>query len=339
MQRNNKLLLIAIPLLIVAAALGYYFLVFAKTPAFTVNEVRKAVQNHDPEKFAQYVDVNSVMSHAFDDILLAKSKIDDDNILSNPFAVSILHMIKPQVVRLMGDEALNRIANKKEDEKKISRDPVPDAMRRNLERNIPMDRLKLKDISIKTKNDKEAVASVVLHNDELDKDFTLDILMQPGQEGYWRVTRISNLADFIVELDKARDASREERNKPMLDRMGRAFSISDKRLTLSSNTKEPRLDIDFNLRNNTGKNINRFYYDVEINDKEGNQVYSCSEKYNGKIAPTQVVKAQVSKALSLEVSANRELLAYKADSLDFRVVATHIYFDDGSVMETTALGR
>lgn len=339
MQRSNKLLLIAIPLLIVAAALGYYFLVFAKTPAFTVNEVRKAVQNHDPEKFAQYVDVNSVMNYAFDDILLAKSKIDDDNILSNPFAVSILHMIKPQVVHLMGDEALRRIANKKDGDGKAARDPVPDAMRRNLERNIPMDRLKLKDISLSEKNDKEAIASVELYNDQLEKDFTLDILMQPNPDGYWRVTRIRNLADFIIDMEKARNASKLAQDKPMLDRMSRAFTISNKSLVFGGSIKEPLLSIDFNLRNNTGKTINRFYYDVEISDREEKLLYSFSEKYNGRISPTQVVRAKIRKKLTPEVSANRDLLACKDDSLIFRIVATHIYFDDGSVMETAALGR
>ena len=46
-------------------------------------------------------------------------------------------MLKPSVVDLMTQEALDKIAAKPYNTPKQPADPVPDAMKRNLERHIP----------------------------------------------------------------------------------------------------------------------------------------------------------------------------------------------------------
>ena len=166
---NKKKWFIVSILLAVLAGAAFYFLYFIKTPAYALNETRLAVKEHDTTKFTRYVDVNSVMDNAFDDIIKAESKINNDNIFSNPFALGILHMLKPSVVELMSKEAVERVAQTKQDAASSAQpvDPVPDAMKRNLERHIPLDKMTVKDLKLTKHDGDNATASLLLHDGTL----------------------------------------------------------------------------------------------------------------------------------------------------------------------------
>lgn len=177
MQSKKKWFVVFILLAALAGA-AFYFLYFIRTPAYALNEARVALQQHDSAKFSRYVDVPSVMDNAFEDIIKAESKINNDNVFSNPFALGILHMLKPSVVDLMTQEALDKIAAKPDNTPKQPADPVPDAMKRNLERHIPIKNLTVKDLKLSKHEGETAKATLVLHNNELDKDFIAELLMQ-----------------------------------------------------------------------------------------------------------------------------------------------------------------
>lgn len=83
-MKNKKT--IAFVLVIVAVLLGaaFYFLYWLRTPAYALNQVRLAVKEHNTAKFERYVDLDSLMSNAFEDIIKAESKINNDNLFSNP---------------------------------------------------------------------------------------------------------------------------------------------------------------------------------------------------------------------------------------------------------------
>ena len=79
MQSKKKWFVVFILLAALAGA-AFYFLYFIRTPAYALNEARVALQQHDSAKFSRYVDVPSVMDNAFEDIIKAESKINNDNV-------------------------------------------------------------------------------------------------------------------------------------------------------------------------------------------------------------------------------------------------------------------
>ena len=164
----------AAPIILVLLGLAYYFFYFIKTPSYAVNQIRLAVEQRDPVKFQQYVDMDNVLDKAFEDLLTAESKIYNDGVLDNPFALSVLHMLKPTVVKLMKEEALEHIAspNKALDsanpDKKVT-DPVSDAMRRNLERRAHLEQLTYKGLKLHQETKDKATVNVIVNNDEIDK--------------------------------------------------------------------------------------------------------------------------------------------------------------------------
>ena len=190
-MKSKKTLTLVI--LVVAALLGaaFYFLYWIRTPAYALNQTRLAIKEHNTAKFEQYVDLDSVLDNAFEDIIKAESKINNDNLFSNPFALGILHMLKPSVVDLMKQEALDKIAAKPAQEEKAV-DPVPDAMRRNLERHIPLDKLSVKDLQLTKQEKGLATANLVLHDSNLNKDFLATLLMEANDKNDWQIKKISN---------------------------------------------------------------------------------------------------------------------------------------------------
>ena len=81
-MQNNKKYFMAVPIILILLSLAYYFLHFIKTPSYAVNEIRTAIEQKDKVKFQQRVDVDNILNKAFDDLIIAESKINNDNIIT-----------------------------------------------------------------------------------------------------------------------------------------------------------------------------------------------------------------------------------------------------------------
>ena len=354
----------AAPIILVLLGLAYYFFYFIKTPSYAVNQIRLAVEQRDTVKFQQYVDLDSVLDKAFEDLLTAESKIYNDGVLDNPFALSVLHMLKPTVVKLMKEEALEHIApSDKKSEKNVA-DPVSDAMRRNLERRSHLDKLTYKSLQLHQEAKDKATVNVIMNNDEINKEFAVNLNMVKNDAGQWQVKEISNLSAIIMQIDAARKAKQASENQQMLNRLKQNLSVNDKKLTVSmlkaselqqnvvsyanaagatvptiaSNSLdqdklEPCLTSKVTLKNISGKTITRAYYDVEILDKDKKPFYSYPEQANGTLAPDASKEVIAIKRLNEQLPDDKNLAAQKDKQLECNIIITAIYFEDGSSIE------
>ena len=76
-MKSKKTLALILVLVAVLAGAAFYFLYFIRTPAYALNQARLALKEHNTQKFEQYVDLDSVLNNAFDDIIKAESKINN----------------------------------------------------------------------------------------------------------------------------------------------------------------------------------------------------------------------------------------------------------------------
>lgn len=336
-MKNKKTIFLLFIIIAALAGAAFYFLYFIRTPLYALNAARQAVQQHDAAKFERYVDVRSVMDNAFEDIIKAESQINNDNLFSNPFAISILHMLKPSVVDLMQQEALDRIAAKPADSAKKSADPVPDAMKRNMERHIPLDKLTIKDLQLTKTDASGATASLALHNAYLDKDFIAQLQMNVNDKGDWQIKKVSNLTQLIVQFDAAKKAKQAAANKPIMERLSKAVQTYETRLSIftdSSASPEPQtvLSAIVAAKNMTDVPINRIYYDVLIFDEQGKQLYSYPEHFRGSIAPGQTVELNTKKFLNQMLPDDKKLMESDVNKERCKIQITYIAFDDGNVL-------
>jgi hypothetical protein len=336
MKKKTGIAIILI-LLALAAGAAFYFLYFVRTPVYALNEARVALKEHDAAKFQRYVDLDSVMGNAFEDIIKAESKINNTDIFSNPFALGILHMLKPSVVELMKQEAVDKIAAKKEEEQRPA-DPVPDAMKRNMQRHIPLSKLKLKDLQLSQQEGGETNADLVLHNTDLDKDFIAKLEMQKHEDGSWQIIKIKNLPELIVQFSAAEKAKLAAANKPIIERLNQSVQTSDVTLhifqdSLSKNPKAKNvLTAITSVKNLTAVTINRMYYDVTLTDESGKDIYSYPEHFRGAIEPGQTRELNTSKSLNELLPDDKKLIGTELSKLKARIQVTYIAFDDGNVL-------
>lgn len=339
MFTSKKKYLLLIPVVAIIAALGYYFLYWTRTPMYALQAARQAITQHDEEKFERYVDINSVMDKAFDDFIAVESQPDGENFAANPFAMGILHMLKPAVVELMVTETKESIANSgaSTDSDQPQRvDPVTDAMRKNMENKIQLDKLSIKDVSLVNNTNGKAQVAVVVHNSSLDKDFTLDVNMEHNDNGDWQIKEISNLKDFIKEIKTAVQAKVAAESKTVDEKLTSTLPIIDKKLSIvaekGNGANKLSLNAVVKVKNASNKAIDRIYYDLVIFDSKGAIIYSYPERFAGSIKPGAYQLLDNSKLLNLQLPADKLISGLDLSKVNWKLQPNYIRFDDGSVI-------
>lgn len=336
MLKGKKKYLLIFPVLLLVLGCAYYFCYWIRTPLYAVNQVREAVKQHDVVKFNQYVDTNTLLSKAYEDVITAESMIHHDDITKNPFAMGVLHFLKPTIVDLMAHELEKTVAGKDAKESSKRQDPVSDAMKTNIEKQVQLKDLQLKSINLKEHKDENADVILTLYNKALQKSFNLHLKMSLD-DNTWRITEISNLVDFIVDMNAAKQLALSAKIKPIQDELERALKILNKKLFITSQEvngkKVQMLEAIVTVRNATDKVIERIYYDIDIYDKNKEVIYSYPARFAGKLEPDGIQVLTTAKKLNSMLPADKMVMELNLSQQDWNIDNNFMRFEDGSVLQ------
>ena len=120
--------------------------------------------------------------------------------------MGILQMMKPAIVNELKAKTLEEI--KGVDNGQSSKKNQATKMAEDLQEKADVKNADFKDITVVSKENGEAIVAVTLHNKKFNKDFELKVKMAELQDGTWKLKEITNLVDFLVEVDKADKALR-----------------------------------------------------------------------------------------------------------------------------------
>lgn len=190
----------------ILCALAYYFLYWTKTPVYSANIIRESIAKHDVVTFEKHVDMDTLYGKGYDDAIIAIDRIEGNGISTNPFAMGILQMMKPAIVNELKAKTLEEI--KGVDNGQSSKKNQATKMAEGLQEKADVKNADFKDITVVSKENGEAIVAVTLHNKKFNKDFELKVKMAELQDGTWKLKEITNLVDFLVEVDKADKALR-----------------------------------------------------------------------------------------------------------------------------------
>lgn len=185
----------------ILCALAYYFLYWTKTPVYSANIIRESIAKHDVVTFEKHVDMDTLYSKGYDDAIIAIDRIEKNGISTNPFAMGILQMMKPAIVNELKARTLEEI--KGVDNAQSSKNNQATKMAEGLQEKADVKNADFKDITVVSKENGEAIVALILHNKKFNKDFELRVKMTELQDGTWKLKEITNLVDFLVEVDKA----------------------------------------------------------------------------------------------------------------------------------------
>ena len=197
---SKKKLFIAVLVAVVAIILGWYFLYFTKTPVYSLNLAREAVEKHDVNAFKKHVDMDSIIGSSYDDVVAMQ--LEDPEIKNSPFkdlAEVMFQGLKPKIVPILSNEIYNAIAKQPESSEQNAREKqAADEMKEK----TGVKDLEFKSIGSATIDGNSAVVPVTFNSKELNQDVTFNLAMKKLDDGTWQAVKINNIKEFLILVEQ-----------------------------------------------------------------------------------------------------------------------------------------
>ncbi len=212
----DKKKIIAIVVLLIAAVAGWYFMYFTKTPVYSLNEARVAVEKHDVATFKKHVDLDSIFGSAYDDLIAVE--LEKPEVKENPFAgfaQVILKGMKSQIVGAMSNACYDKIgeapqANSAAQDTQSAKADESMALVKGqqLEESMNVSDLKFKSVQEADINGDVALVPVVFESDNPDRgEVIFTVEMHRLDDKTWQAVRISDFKEYL-ELQEALKADK-----------------------------------------------------------------------------------------------------------------------------------
>lgn len=197
---SKKKIIIAVLVAIVAIALGWYFLYFTKTPVYSLNLAREAVEKHDVNAFKKHVDMDAIIGSGYDDLVAIE--MEDPSIKNNPFkelAEVMFQGLKPKIVPILSNEIYSAIAKQPENtEQNAKEKQAADEMKEKM----GIKDLEFKSIGSATVDGNSAVVPITFNSKELNQDVTFELAMKKLDDGTWQAIKINNFKEFLTLVEQ-----------------------------------------------------------------------------------------------------------------------------------------
>lgn len=250
---------------LVVCSFAFYFLYWVKTPQYSIGLIREAVVNHDVVKFEKHVNLDKLLNRAFDDVITAQGKITGENIRDNAFANGIINMLKPNVVNALKDFIISEVKSKPDENKsKQGSEAGSEEMTEGMKKKFNAKNNSVKDVSVISKTDNQAIVAVTTYDKQVDKDFTIHLRMVKLEDGTWQIYELDNLVDYFVALEKAKVEKLEALNKPIREKIMKELKVISASVSIGSNNNMffeiKRINLNASFKNESGKDIASFKY-------------------------------------------------------------------------------
>jgi hypothetical protein len=201
------LAMLGVSLLIAAATAGWYIKIYRATPSYAVRAILESAQNHDLHAFLQHVDLDSLLSGIYDDLIQvsleeARERPEGNNLdFSEDVARDILAPVKPQFI----EESKKRILTQIAGAEITGAQPIDNMAGHMIDHLISQTDIqntafvRLQDAR---RSGNTADVIILIKNSRLDEEFPLHVKMIKIP-GTWKVTEIDNIQDYIRLLDSS----------------------------------------------------------------------------------------------------------------------------------------
>jgi len=210
---SKRNLIVIICFGVIALAAGGYYFYWTRTPEYSLKQIQEAVKTHDIEKFKQHVDIDSVLSHAIDDVLIGSMDASDGNKENNVLVKGIVKLAKPILLEAAKSAVIDYVENgdvkNNETVKKKTNSDTNALAENELGKKFKTDffhNLEFAKIGSTKKDGKIATVGIEFLNKEMNQTFVLNIKMRGLSDGSWQIIEVVNLKDFFDDIDKAQRA-------------------------------------------------------------------------------------------------------------------------------------
>lgn len=202
---------------VVGGALGWYFGYHTKTPAYSVGLILESVKNHDSKQFQKHVDLDGILTHSIDDLVVSAVGQDTRDSLGKDLAKGVLSALKPAIVSGLKEAVVLAVEYGPDAEKRGVEKPVIGS--NEMEKETGIRDARYEGIDYVKEDDGVAMVGIRINEPDLG-DYVIELKMEKLSDKTWKVTEITNFHDYIVKLGAARLAALKRYltdTKPLFD--------------------------------------------------------------------------------------------------------------------------
>ncbi len=202
MDKKLRLGVVAGAAILIFAGGGYFFLTSDKDkPAYALQTVEKAVENHNKADFYKVVDLESILDESYNSIVEGVTDADKSMTADARVAVKNFTEMLREPLLLSLKAAVDSYIENGEFNKSEN------ASVTTLLERTGFDRIKYRgvdSVEINPRNSREATARVRIYQPEIDREFIFNVILRRNAKDDWQIVGLQNFQDFIDGLNKVR---------------------------------------------------------------------------------------------------------------------------------------
>jgi len=192
------------PLALIAGVLGLVYWYWTTTPIYAVNQIVDAVRHHDKQEFEKYVNIDSVASHAFDDIVEGPAREQLLPRMDNMIGVGFLRFFKGEVVGMAHEKLCGVVTDPGIQLQTGSLDASLGAMEkyritprvRQTLIDYGISRYGFKGIKYLETRGQNTYLGLDFYSPRVRGNYIVEFRLEDAG-GYWRVAELTNLNDLV----------------------------------------------------------------------------------------------------------------------------------------------
>jgi hypothetical protein len=195
-----------LPVALLVGVLGLVYWYWTTTPSYAVNSVVDSLRHHDVQQFEKYVDVDSLTSHAFDDLLEGPGRdellgrIHNNSFIGMGFLRFFKHdivgMAHEKVTQFIGDPSIELEAAADGNTNTLGKYRITPHIRQELI-DFGLTRYGFQGIKyLDRKEHNTALLGLEFYSPKMQQSYVVEFQLE-DVGGYWRVTELRNLNDLI----------------------------------------------------------------------------------------------------------------------------------------------
>lgn len=206
---------VLVVLLILAAIAGGGFYYWTTTPQYAVQQAVQAIKQHDVQKFGEWVDVRNVANSAVEDLASEPVRAAGGvGILERIVGLGVISVLRPMVVEKMTNKINEAVAKTPADEQAEQRRDAersesllgqivqlvkPPSLTETL-RDYGFSKQNFRGIGSVAVQDNIATVPLKFYSPKKAVEFEVNLELQRPQSQSWRIERISNLQQIVVNV-------------------------------------------------------------------------------------------------------------------------------------------
>ena len=199
------------PIALFIGAFALFQWYWTTTPSYAVTTVIDSVRKHDVQTLEKYVDVDSMASHAFDDLVDGPAHSELLSHMDTFVGAGFVRFFKHEIVGIAHERLRNAVADPKVNIESIAPQDLPKRNSSEVAQamsDFGLNRSGFRGMKYLDVRGSYALLGIEFFSPKLKSPYTVEFRME-DVGGYWRFTQCTNLNDLVSMYLQSREDDKQ----------------------------------------------------------------------------------------------------------------------------------